>query len=754
MLIRSVRAENFMRFSKLRLQRLPASGIVAVEGPNESGKSTIGDAILFAFSGRVRPGRRGGADDLIRWDANHLRVEVEFALPVEDGVEAGRDELLICREIDRFGTNYVRLLSLPDRAELAAGNIQVAGLLRRRLGMDADELRKGFFLDPTDMSLGDKALLGFVERVTGIRAMRDAIGSVETEMERLEREFGHYQKDIGRHLDQIERLSRGVTRLGELEDKLSEVVAAQDRDTAAVGELQRRQEALRSLASRLETLGRKLARLSSSKETELPTLAREIEGEVSGLDSSGEADDDLGERLGSDLGSVIELFSDFDGLISDLEAERDRLSGALDGASSEGTGSLRARFEEALARSSELARRRSGLGKLGGGAAAIAVASASLAIGVLSAPDVRSTVRDMVGSSLTTAIASAVTAVVVAGIAAALLLRRRTLTGRLEEARSEAERLGAEIDVAERDRAALVALLETRERSRMSDFLSAAAKATTGEAAQRVEAFRDRHGEMLGGRGEKRDGGGSSYRKLLSALARAMKKRREELLSRSQELGREAQEVEASARKTRSERDRTENEIRECRAQQAKSTALQEKNAELDAAAGEIRARIEDRRLARQLLEETMATVRARLGPTLAALVREVLPRVTGGRYREVKAGPDLDIQVFSRDKGDFLSWRELSGGTCEALLVALRLAFAQAILASRTSREQFVFLDEPFRRMDVDRTLSTLEVLHDLSPQLRQFFVAQPHFTPEQRERFALHIPTSSAHGELEVEG
>ena len=50
MIIRSINAENFMKFSRLNLSSLPESGVLGIIGPNESGKSTIGEAIPVSYT--------------------------------------------------------------------------------------------------------------------------------------------------------------------------------------------------------------------------------------------------------------------------------------------------------------------------------------------------------------------------------------------------------------------------------------------------------------------------------------------------------------------------------------------------------------------------------------------------------------------------------------------------------------------------------------------------------------------------------
>src|SRR5688572_26229866 len=124
MLIHSIRAENFMRFSRLEVLGLPSRGLIGLEGPNESGKSTMGEALLFAFFGRTRISHGAGVTSLIRWEAETMSVAVHFSVQPPGASHA--EELLIFRQVDRYGTHYVKVLELAGRSEVAVGNLQTA----------------------------------------------------------------------------------------------------------------------------------------------------------------------------------------------------------------------------------------------------------------------------------------------------------------------------------------------------------------------------------------------------------------------------------------------------------------------------------------------------------------------------------------------------------------------------------------------------------------------------------------------------
>ena len=55
-------------------------GILAISGPNESGKSSIFEAVLFAFFGRTHKAPVGNKDRLINYDAERLFVRLSFEI--------------------------------------------------------------------------------------------------------------------------------------------------------------------------------------------------------------------------------------------------------------------------------------------------------------------------------------------------------------------------------------------------------------------------------------------------------------------------------------------------------------------------------------------------------------------------------------------------------------------------------------------------------------------------------------------------
>ncbi|MFX1301608.1 MAG: AAA family ATPase, partial [Promethearchaeota archaeon] len=67
-------------FKHLDVDMTFPQGILAISGPNESGKSSIFEAILFAFFGKTHKAPLGQKDRLINYDAEQLYVRLNFEI--------------------------------------------------------------------------------------------------------------------------------------------------------------------------------------------------------------------------------------------------------------------------------------------------------------------------------------------------------------------------------------------------------------------------------------------------------------------------------------------------------------------------------------------------------------------------------------------------------------------------------------------------------------------------------------------------
>ncbi len=148
----------------------------------------------------------------------------------------------------------------------------------------------------------------------------------------------------------------------------------------------------------------------------------------------------------------------------------------------------------------------------------------------------------------------------------------------------------------------------------------------------------------------------------------------------------------------------------------------------------EHRHQIAVKSLAVELLIGAETTLSQRFNRDLRELVGHTLPLFTSGRYEHLKIDEELNVQVFSNQKRDFTALDEISSGTQRQIMLAVRLALSQKLVDSAMTGRQFIFLDEPFAFFDAERTLSTLEVLPQLSDEITQIWLIAQDFPEGSR--------------------
>ncbi|MEE8301468.1 MAG: SbcC/MukB-like Walker B domain-containing protein, partial [Candidatus Tectomicrobia bacterium] len=139
--------------------------------------------------------------------------------------------------------------------------------------------------------------------------------------------------------------------------------------------------------------------------------------------------------------------------------------------------------------------------------------------------------------------------------------------------------------------------------------------------------------------------------------------------------------------------------------------------------------RIQVRDLARDLLTRGAQHIATTFNRDIRDLVSRTLPLLTQGRYEHLRIDENLDVQVFSNEKRDYMQFEEISTGTQRQIMLAVRLALSQQFINTTLGRRQFIFLDEPFAFFDEERTRSTLQALPKLSNELSQIWIVAQSF-------------------------
>jgi len=125
-------------------------------------------------------------------------------------------------------------------------------------------------------------------------------------------------------------------------------------------------------------------------------------------------------------------------------------------------------------------------------------------------------------------------------------------------------------------------------------------------------------------------------------------------------------------------------------------------------------------------LEQTSESLRNRVKPQVERYMGLILPVITSGRYKAVQLEEDYTLRVLDPEAGEFRPKEVFSGGTEDQLLLAMRLAFALALIPQAKGRNpEFLFLDEPLGSSDKVRREGILALMHkELAENFKQIFL------------------------------
>ncbi len=127
-----------------------------------------------------------------------------------------------------------------------------------------------------------------------------------------------------------------------------------------------------------------------------------------------------------------------------------------------------------------------------------------------------------------------------------------------------------------------------------------------------------------------------------------------------------------------------------------------------------------------ELIREVAERGREQVRPRVVYVMERLLAAITDGKYRFPKLSEDYSLKVYSAEAGEYVDANLYSGGTEDQFLLALRLGFAIALLPQgRGATPQFLLLDEPFGGSDIQRRDNIIRLLQDeLSKTFQQIIV------------------------------
>ena len=674
MIIHSLRGRNALKYDRIELSDLPERGLVLVTGPNEAGKSSIGELICLCLFGRTWALPEESIERAIRWNQRALDLEVTATAP------NGR-RYRIRRKLSADGERGATLFCPFDGSEVRGWRAVTAGV-ESLLGYDFESFGESFYLarreiaPPHPRSETLKAMAGVLplEEVAN-----ELLGQVP-ELERRSMELADEIAEVDQELRRFERDDLLPPQPGparSADEQVEEAAARKAQLQQARRRIAERMPELRNATDRLVDLldGAELSRWEARAEA----MDAALDGMEEAVSWLGYADVEPGtEKLSKFLERVQAAIITFGGLITKGRQRRAWIAGMLGEPGSDPIPGSVAEDEDELdlrrtrARS---ARQRSDGLALG----AVVLAAAALAVGFVPIEGLPEQAR-LGGRALGVLMALGAAFFAWARHNAAEALRSVAL----EEGDLQARRLALEADarlldgLAARPMPDAVAALERLSGGALSEDLAAFLSGVGGRLVR--EGLKDKLEDAVEGR--------------MVAVETHLDALRDRIADDVAQLGR----------------------IHDQRAHRARLMGT--------------RAEVVDRLSTFELASELALGAARHMTHDFNNQVRQgmarVLPALTEGRYQYLQIGDDdLAVRVFSSQKQDFVAFEEISGGTQRQIELATRIALSEALVRNTTGGRQFLFLDEPFAFFDRVRTQASMLALPHLSDQLPQIWIA-----------------------------
>jgi len=721
LIIHRLKASAFKSIGDPISLELPEEGRIGILGPNESGKTTLLEAIEYSLYG-LRRGRAAeeSRENIVTWGKEEVRLEIEFT--------SGQERYLLRRALDIHGGHKARLIPIVDGKENSANAIssltEIDAKIGQITGMDRDSFTKLVYVKQKDLDalkeLAKARREQLVNKVMGIDVFDDAIAKAKLDLTTVE-------KDLEKKQLELESVQRNAQAY---EEKLAQKNKLQIEIADLRKRLQEKDDELSTAQDLLKGYDW-LSAYTSSK-----GLLGSIEGQRSRIQQDIEAAADLKRQLETYQSLLAKYKPEVDKL-EHLRTAFLTLQSRLEQSQS-AVASLRARGNEVAIRTGLTGKERELLSQdlqagkqrqLAQFALALVLCVALIAIamffrqyivglfallcGVLA-------IRFYLTYGKIDKILSSSTEI------QAVKIQLGNETRRLHQVQGEIDSLAVEAGVNSLEDVDLVL-------SRISNEI----RQVTGQASiQAIDALRENVHQRL------RELEQSEPVAKLGQLDR-------QLVEKTMEIERLEETKPASADNLQYDKDHHE------KAKQAVET-LRREYGDVD---GDLRGKLgtvnllevdlqrlvadfnhrpsleaeykalDDKMNVLELvvreLGETSRELRGRVIPHASFIINQILPTLTDGRYSQFEITEDLKFKAYSGEARGYKEREVFSGGTQDQFLIALRLAFTQSILDSRVMADKYsLLMDECISSSDDQRKQGIFEVLQAMKKTFSQIFI------------------------------
>ncbi|MBF0161748.1 MAG: AAA family ATPase [Magnetococcales bacterium] len=726
MIIQSIQAENLFKYKTLSLSGLAGARRILLSGANESGKTAIVETICLGLFGRttaLEPQQLGKA---VKWGEQHGSVTITF-------LGADEQSYTVYRHLESGGLCQASLSRAGLAEPLAKGVEAVDQALHALIGFRFHPFVETLFL--SQHSHSGSAREETIQALAGVADLDGLAQTLTREIDSLQEQVSEGEQQTAALQEQLRVLNLQEEALGRLEAQQRTAQARVEAIDAEQARWQTFANELQEGAAQVENAGHRLLQCNIESHMDSWQSRSKALGEaLQGLDgicrkNQVEMDAGPGTELRPALTGLRNRLSQGTAILAESARHRYELAlwvGEIPCKPEDTERETLQKSQAALQEQGLLCARKQKRARMTilmsllvalvvGGAAgilhwqggtALAQSVAALLKGLYAGWDPSLVPLLFVGAGATLLLA-------INDVGRSFGLRR-TMTAIEQDLEVLAERGEAAREMIQgMDRAAqeplprqvaILTRLATGEK--WQEDLTQWAKAA-GEPLLTEEALQQMQAQLRGHL--------EQFRQEVSEDAADITAQQQAAHQEQQGLGEEIVRLEAEIA-TEQERRRQDHALREqCRA--------------LAAAAQGHTHQMAVRQLACTLLKGACQGLSMRFNRELRRFITRAAPLFTQGRYQHLRIDDALQVAAFSTLKNDFVDFNEISTGVRYQLLLAVRMALAQAMTARVGSARQFVVLDEPFVFFDRQRVRESLDALLGVSEQITQIWVISQSF-------------------------
>lgn len=712
MIISQIHAQNILRYTKLALQDLPPAGTIGISGPNESGKTSIVEIIGLALFGRTSTVESSDLTKIVKWGQFDGLIRLEFT--ARDG-----NSYTVSRQFDRDGTQSAQLFQTGSQTPMARGVEAVDESIVQLGGFTYQRFIDSFYLAQRTI-IAPEVLKETVKVLSGVQTLENISTECEADIRSAQEALIPLEPKMNAAQKQLVDLNIQDQTLSDLQNQRQESL---DQISHAELEISQRQSASSALQAAYQKVAEQVQQIGTTEvQSSLANWnqkAGQLKEAVANLEQTGQQVQ--AEALVSGVSSWLDDFQStlraFTPVQETADARRGHqawLLGAGDRPGGISDDSLRPLPDRKASLNEQLARAVSKRTQMGTGFAVLLVATFIALLFVGHAP-----------------------AAILLGCIAFVFFTLTTLRASdVVSCKQEIARLDHEADSVRQE----VCTLDTLADLPLPDQLVALQGIDDDALSASAASFANRAGAVLLNT--------DALTAQVDALNNGVAESEKAVQKTLQRLKSEVLECRSRMAASKQQCESLEQSIRQEEARREAAGQLKQHIAEIESERSELLNQIAVRRAAQQLLEGCYPRLFGRFDLEMQSVASQIMPLLTEDRYQSLRIGEDLDIQAFSKEKGDFVNLSEVSGGTYFQLMLAIRLALSQALISSTVDSQEFIILDEPFAFFDATRTQKTLEILPHISDNIAQTWILAQSF--DEENMLDLHLRCSRDREEL----